>query len=386
MHSLLAPSSAHIWGPVDGCPAHPKIALSYPDEETEDSRKGDAAHWLGSEMIKARVIHNCGVPLRRDNIVAPNGVVIDDDIYDSAQVYARDVVVTVDGLKTTGQLHDTLYVEHRIDIPVIHSSCFGTPDCFIVTKNSIHIWDFKNGHIPVDPFQNWQCIAYLAGIFKGDGLDDQRTNVFITVVQPNSYDHQGPVKKWACKMSDIRNQITIMQQSAIEVHKENPTTRSGSHCVYCPARFTCDTARRGGMALYEAVGCESVFQMSEDVTTLATNYAIVSRAMEQMGAIEKGLKQKIESLLKSGTPVPGFCLEPTFGRQAWSQPYEAVASMGDSFGIDLRKPTLITPKKAIERGVDAEMVKMYSNTPSTGGKIVPDVTNKVRRIFFNGTD
>lgn len=380
-HAFLAPSSAEIWGPVDGCHAYPRISQNYPEEETEDSIKGKATHWLGSQMIEAKLGGKIPMPTRK-NLKSPDGVVIDFDMYDSAQIYARDVIQVFEGIKGEAEI----FVERQIPIPEVHPEQFGTPDCVLIGKNFIHVWDFKNGHVPVDVFGNWQMINYLAGLFTGNGKEDQHTQVFMTVVQPQANDYSGPIKKWNGMMSDLRGRINTLKSSAEKCYEDNPVVRSGPHCRYCPARFECAPAIEGAARLYEAVGFADTYQNAEDPAIISANYVIVSEMLERVKALEKGMRERIESMLKAGIAIPGRYIEPTFGRETWTAPYEEVVALGDCMGVDLRKEALITPKQAaslfIEKNLDTSILKPYRHTPQTGGKLAIEDLNKIRSIFY----
>ena len=49
-HALLAPSSAPIWGHCSGSVLAQQSAANI---DTQQSREGTAAHWVGSECLKA---------------------------------------------------------------------------------------------------------------------------------------------------------------------------------------------------------------------------------------------------------------------------------------------------------------------------------------------
>lgn len=381
-HSIISPSTAHIWGPPNGCRAHPFIALQFLESETDDDRAGTAAHALAREMIEAHVGGGkFPLPVEMIGEMSVNGVIIDRDIYDSAQIYATDVVETWRKENTTSPV-----LEKSIVCPLIHSESFGTPDCYSrgSSNNTIYIWDFKNGHVSVDPFENWQCINYLSGILDLYGINgktDQTTRIVITIVQPNAYDGKGPVKRWECKASDLRNYFNILHASAEEVFEQaGTTTRSGAHCRFCPARFGCVSAIRAGLALYESRDASGIAASPE---AIGTHYAIVSEAYDRLTAVKKGLETQIESMLRSGQQVPGVRLDKTLSRsREWIIPEADLLITAQQAGINLCKETVMSPIEAERAGLGKDIVNSLSTRRETGFSVKRDDLNNVRRIFY----
>lgn len=389
MHSFISPSTAGIWGPAEGCRAFPFVAARFPRAEGEDDRRGTAAHHLGAEMIRAHI--GVGAFPLPDKIIgqpAPNGVIYDRDIYDSAQIYASDVVLVLKENKEA--IKDGLFIEQRVNCPSIHPDSFGTPDVVFMTPHAreIYIWDFKNGHVSVDPFENWQCINYLSGIldaYQIDGLLDQQTYITITIVQPNAYDGGGPIKRWKCIASTLRPYFNYLKQSAEEVFEQaGEKTRSGAHCRFCPGRFGCVSAIRAGLSLYES---RDVTCIAEDVTSVATHYAIITEAYDRLKAIKKGLETQVESLLRSGQQVAGVHLDKSLSRsREWVIPESDLLEVAKEQGINLKKEVIATPKEAEELGLSKSVVDALSERRETGFTVKKDNINEVRKIFYHGSN
>jgi hypothetical protein len=88
------------------------------------------------------------------------------------------------------------------------------------------------------------------------------------------------------------------------------------------------------------------------------------------------------ALLKAGHQVPHWAVEHGNGRTVWAKPVAEVLALGAAFGLDLAKPPeAITPKQAIDKGLDPSMAAAYSNTPRGEAKLVVDDGSKARRIF-----
>lgn len=374
-HSRIPPSSAHIWGSPDGCPGWVAANIAYPEtEEGEEAREGTAAHELGESMIKTRDIFfrefAVGTP-------ASNGVVITDDIYESAVIYAKDVLASAAGAGMG------LMVENRVHAPHIHAESWGTPDTYLVDLPRLIIWDFKHGHEKVDSFENWQAINYFHGIIHELQLSAQEIadlEVEIRIIQPRAYHRDGVVRVWKTYGPILEKLGEHLTRGAAQGLSENPPTRSGPYCKHCPGRHACSAALAGGVALYEASSHWLPAELSPQA--LGAQLTIVKRARKQLEYLETGYEAQVNSLVRSGTLVPGWSTETKVGKEKWDKPVAEVIQLGDILGHDLKKPPqAITPNAARKLGIDGSVITAYSLKPKVGIIVVPDNGDKAREIF-----
>jgi len=99
-----------------------------------------------------------------------------------------------------------------------------------------------------------------------------------------------------------------------------------------------------------------------------------------------GLEEQAMHEIRSGKSNPFLTVEQSYGRKRWKKdvPVDEVLMMGDLMGVDLRKPVeLDTPTKVAKKGIDESVISAYSETPSTGWKLVEINTVKTRQIFGN---
>lgn len=384
-HSIIPPSSAHIWGAPNGCPGWVLMSQLYPElEDSEESKEGTAAHWVAEEMIDSLSRAKIGHPEKEDIVgtLAPNHVVITEEMYEAAELYASDVAEVMHQTRVLGG--ENLGIEARVKAPHIHELSEGTVDCYLYSRktNELFIWDFKFGHGIVEAYDNWQAINYTSGILDTLGIDgelDQRTTVRIRIAQPRAFHRDGAIREWAVKASDLRGKFNILHNNAAKALSPDAKCNSGSHCKYCSARHACPTALAAGMQLYEVAGAAMPVELSDDA--LATQYAIVQRALKQLEYLESGYQEQLKSRLRSGASVQGYRVEEGKGRERWAKPVEEVIAMGDMLGHDLRNLQAITPNQAKKLGVDESVIIAYSETPKTGLKLVPDDGNKAKLIF-----
>lgn len=381
-HSVLSPSSGHIWGAEKGCTAHVKMVQMYPEpEDNTAAAEGVASHEVGEQRIRAGVgwSHN---PIIEGDI-APNGVVITDEMIENAEIYSTDV------LKTYNEMQDKTLVKIGVEdkgfITNIHPECFGTKDCWMydTVAHVLYIWDYKYGHRFVEVFENIQGILYAAGLIEQLKLSDDCKIVF-RIIQPRSYSSEGPIREWSVTVDQLMPHFERLKEKAIEALSDGMTMTTGKHCRDCYPRFACEPALIAGMGLYEVAAKPITHKLSEGAMGLQLN--IINRAMKQLKSLKEAFEGQIEATIKQGKGVPGWTLKSTVGREEWIKPIEEVLSLEDLFGLEIKKPTAITPNQARKKGLPEDILKQYAGRNKKGTKLVEDNGLKARKAFsYNET-
>ncbi len=381
-HSIIPPSSAGIWGKPGGCTGWVLMAQCYPEtEETPEAAEGTASHWVASEVLESYQndtgIKTCGMLVGQ---VAPNGIVITEEMAEGADVYVKDVLAVC---QERGLLAG-MRVEQRIEAPAIHELSYGTCDCSIYDPGAheLFIWDYKFGFEVVEAYENWQSLNYAEGIvdkFGFKGIQDQTLKITFRIAQPRAFHRDGPVREWKTEGGQLRGYTNILHANAHKALGADATTNTGDHCKHCPGRHACEAALTAGTRLYEAASKPVPVELTQ--AALRVQLSIVKRAMRQLKALESGYEAQVEGLIRRGDDVPGWITEPTFGRDKWDKSDEEVINMGAMFDKDLRSSKPITPKQAIKLGVDEAVIKAYSSQPRTGIKIVSDNGSKAKQVF-----
>lgn len=372
-HSPLAPSSAYRWVFCEGSVA---LEAAYPEtEEDESAAEGTAAHHAGAEMLLGR----------EAGTVAPNGVVLTDEMLDGAQMWVDDV-------RSIGAPASELQVEQRVYMPRIHAQAYGTPDTwlFVPTTGTVYVWDFKFGHGVVEHFENWQLIAYVCGILDLlgiDGRNDEHIWCDLRVVQPRAYHREGRVRSWRVRASDLRGYFNRLNLAAHAAMRPGAATRTGSYCLHCNAAANCETLRKAVTHAADWLGGSS----PEELPARAAGEEM--ELLEHLATLVKARRTArtadLSARLRRGEGVPGWCLENTTGAKAWKpEDKDKVIALGPLLGLDLAKePAPITPTQALalakKKGVDASVIFDYAHTPSTGQKLARDthLLNRARAGF-----
>lgn len=374
VHAPIAPSSLHIIAP---CPGSIKNAsLLPPQPRTEEQMEGDAAHWVALEMaLWPNPEEPMGVLVGTD---APNGVEVTDEMIDGGYLYLD----ALEGKPGIG--------ESTVPVTRIHpTQCWGSPDWWQWTAatKTLRVIDYKFGFKFVEVWENWQLIAYAAGLMEFLGLNDDDVILELVIVQPRSYHRDGPIRMWRCSATKIRGQVNIAHSSAHEaLESPNPTTKSGDHCLQCAARVGCTTYQKSIGAILDFVGvAEPLLQTPGDI---GRELRLVQDARERLKGRQTGLEAMAEQMIRSGRAVPFFGVEPTAGRLKWLEgvsvgEVEAMVQVLAPGKTALKPAALLTPTqtKALLPKAAKIAIDEYANRPNGAMKLVRDNVAKLSRIF-----
>jgi hypothetical protein len=385
--SPLTAHSANTWV---NCTGSVSLSSQFPAIESgegvsEAILEGRAFHSVSQDILTAFKVPSDTL-VSKDNVVgtlSKDNIVITDEIYDSALEYANDVLKVCNKSGTMQEMH----IEERVDLECIYAGMYGYIDCWLMDSksNTLYVWDAKFGHKKVDAFENWQLITYVEGILEQLGVNghtDQDLNVSLRVSQPRSFSSGGTTDEWYCKASELRAYVNTVKAAATEAFSDEAKCSVGDQCGYCPARYACSTFQQ---ATYGAVDyIDNVEGVSLSGHHLALELKILKRAERKLKARLSGLEAQALSEIKNGKILPGFVSVTGYGRERWKKdtPIDEVIQMCDLLGVDARKPvTLDTPKQILNKGIDASVIELYSETPMTGLKLTEDNGAKARNVF-----
>lgn len=385
-HAFLQPSAAGIWGGENGCRLYPTLHPLFFEKESEQAIRGRIGHDFGRMMIEKHIFDTGVMPIRKEVVGSViEGITVDHEIYDGAQVYASYVVKLIEGLKIPDKM---IFIERRVSCPDIHPEMFGTGDIFITGCDYLCNIDYKGGRIPVMADGNLQQTCYLSGMMSErgiNGLSDQSLRVVKTIIQPFANDVHGAIRTWVGVGSDLRNDVNILKQSAIEVYSPDPIARSGEHCRFCDARYACSASLNAMDRLYEAAVVSSKNLIQDDAAALAANYSVACKAYDRIKKIRDALGEKIESQLRVGKAVPGYQLESVEGSLKYAVPPDTVIAIGAGSGIDLSVPKVLTPLQAIGEGMPEAVIQSIC-TKTSKMVVTEQSTNKAKEIFYGSTN
>jgi hypothetical protein len=374
-HHELAPSSA---ARNVQCPGSTRAERRFPvlEEDDEDSRNGTAAHWAFQQMLPPY-----GQVLE-PGIVAPNGVTLDIDMIEAAELLVDDVKAVC---KQYGV--DIQYVEVERRIPI--HWWFGTTDVrlwALLPSGEYHLfnWDFKYGHRYVPEFENWQCLDYVHGsLQERTNIPWERVTVHIRIVQPRCY-FRAAIREWEVPADELRAQFNIRLATAQEAIGENPRFRPGEECRDCRARYACPALMQADHAIMDHYSREQPHALPP--TVIGWELKAAKRAQVMLDAYVSGLEEQSKHMIKSGENVPGVRAVQGEGRVKWTIPIKQVVAFGKSMGVDVAKePDAITPAQAIKKGLNPAFVNSISKPGPGKVSVAVDDGTLARRIGFGKT-
>jgi hypothetical protein len=280
---------------------------------------------------------------------------------------------------------DRLHIEEVVSAPAIHAECWGKPDVWwaaIGTGAMIYLRDFKFGHRRVEAFENWQLIAYMAGILSRPEFNHIPRHLIechFGIVQPRNYSLPGPIREWvitADKLAPLWDRLSQAYNLAFSI---NPVCHPGPWCQDCRGRHACDTLSVAASAAMDFATVVTPVELS--TAALGTELTMIHRAQELLEARATGLEEQALSLLRSGKRVPGYIIGQGQAREKWTPDLETVFATGDALGIELRKPTAITPAQARKAGIPTEVVDALSDRPAGAIKLQQVTDDNLARIF-----
>ena len=361
--SLLPPSRA---ARRIVCPGSRALELQFysTQEDSPAAKEGTDAHWLAQEYLKRRV---------REHKTDFNYA---DEINEHAKLYA-DYVYSF-----SNRGYYSIAIEERVHIRRIHPNCSGTPDAFLYDGSTVHIFDFKYGFGQIEVFENWQLIAYAAGILDSIGTTISPIPVAVTfhIVQPRGYHPDGPIRTWATTAQELQPYFDRLAAAEEESLREDARCVPSPQCKYCTARHACPTLQQAALQAVDIVGQSIPFELSND--SLGSELRLLHHTAKLVDARITGLEEQTRAKLKSGERIPYYKLEATMGRQNWNTTTEEVLELGQLLGCNLAKPIeVVTPKQAEKLGMPSEMIAQYSQINKGEMKLTPVSESDLRKLF-----
>ena len=399
-HAPLAPSSAPQWG---NCSASIPLGYQIPDVEHPRTRGGTASHWVAADALEKYRDEALAVAVCSDYVgtTAPNGVVIDDEMAEGAQIFVDHCLSIVQRHGHTSRM----LIEHRVKMPTIHPQNWGTLDFSLVEFGeewvdhgtphasrakivTIHLSDYKFGHREVKARGNLQMIDYLEGLieeYEIDGYEDQRVRFVISIVHPFAYHADGPVDTWEGTLAELRAYFNQLHQKAHEVFT-NPQCTTGPWCRDCKAIVRCEAARQADYSLIDYIDRPMALDNMTS-SELGTEYLMLERGAETLNARREALQEQIRYKVSQGDTGSGLSLAGSFGRLGWKAPAAVVVSLCRQFGFDGSKPGAITPTQAVAK-VDPELkphfekaIKNLTEKPARGTKLIKRADSPTAAAF-----
>lgn len=392
-HSFLGPSQAKRWR---SCKASVALAAQLPaPPSSAAANAGTLAHEWAERMLRALVFDarpSVGEELTTEDGEVIEGSKLTTETADNINHYlgAIEKLVTPE---------TELFIETRFDLSKYFGGTNdgdGTADCIVYSPNDshLHVFDYKNGFLPVDAEGNLQAVQYALGALEfirsrgGHVLD-----VSIYIVQPNAPGNA--VKEWHFPVSDLWDEGELLKEDYEAL--SGPTTFvPGDHCKFCPVAYhgKCDALR--AFATEKARDGFEPLTSKQAWDSAPVDPVEIGRRLEELSII-RGYCDAIEKLAereaKAGRMPAGHKWVRTPGRRVWKFGEEETAEalsnlLADKGNVSLWEKSLLTPpalEKALGKKGFKEVEHLASKTEG-GFKLVSESDRREAVEYVPGSD
>lgn len=230
-HALLSASSAHRWLK---CTAAPKLEQGFPDTTSEYAKEGTLAHAIAELKLRKYAIEPMGPAtftrrlnkLKKEPLYQPE-----------MEGYTEAYLDFIKEKMLAEPVKPFVAAETRVDFGEYVPGGFGTADCLLLTKDVLHVIDFKYGKgVPVSAEDNPQMMLYALGALAKYRLLYSFKEVALHIVQPrlsnfSSFElYVDDLIKWG---------NDVVRPAAKEAAGDAGRFKPGEHCRFCRAKAQC---------------------------------------------------------------------------------------------------------------------------------------------------
>jgi uncharacterized protein YqcC (DUF446 family) len=308
-HSPLGASGSHRWME---CPRSVTLSAGWEDEESDFAATGTAAHALGEYCLT----HGDDAWEWVGATLDGTTVEVDQDMANAAQEYLDYIRV-----KFPDRNQGNSWLERGFRCESLHYFFYGRAD-FVYADfeaRTLYVTDYKNGAgIVVDVEDNPQLKYYGIGMLEDLQLWKDIDKVVLTVVQPNGFHYDGPIRSWAISTLDLEEWLDDVLIPAMDHATVSRDTKSGDHCRFCPARFGKCPQLEADMGELE----ELMELIDEKGGAKELNNAEIGRYLDLFDVakiVEKALSKVAFGRLSAGKKIPNRKLVKARSHRAWKE-------------------------------------------------------------------
>jgi hypothetical protein len=340
------------------------------DDDTAHSKRGTAAHEIARQCLSDR-----REPWEFVGTMI-EGVAIDSKITDAVQMYVDECWPVIEGA-------EVVYVEHKFADPTVHPGFKGTADLGALKEGTLYVKDFKNGVLGVD-ITSMQFRYYAYAMLL---LHPEARRVHISVVQPNGFHSDGPVRSAEFTAEELHDWAANTLVPAMQRAERDGTLKAGDHCQFCPLKIMCPMLQ-GLFRAALTTPVNSLHRLTD--AALAEDAKLVDAVKLYLKAIEAELYHR----MMNGRHLPGFKLVAKKANRVWKPEAEGV--FAEAYGRDAYHPAEFKSPSQIEAIGPAakELVKAWAYKPNDPGLTVASESdpreakpaNSMREIFADAID
>lgn len=405
-HARLSPSSASRWCL---CPGSVREEATYPKNERggDAAERGTAAHELAEKALTDRM------PCESYRGHMFNGYKADEWMIFSAHSLVKLYHQRLEWMKSTNpSMVDSLlmYPERKVNPGAMmtppRGDLKGTADLTIVADTWVEIADLKTGRGLVEAEDNLQALLYAIGVLE-DMPDDVRARmevVLITIVQPNVYHKDGPVRTWSLSIPTLQLWVDYFNTATAATDDPlAPLVPSEKACKWCAHKGQCSALHEEVMSALPGVEpladattqIDQVMAMTADDPKKLTDDQINSILDAKdliLGFLAGVEKQATEMCLEGRGSKLNYKVVKSRGTRVWKNKddVELYAQADPIISSIMTKVVLKTPKQSldglIKQQVGADTIRLVEGmvTTSISKKLVPATDS--RPAIANGVE
>lgn len=223
-HARFSPSSA---GRRIQCPPSLLLEEQFPDTTSPYAEEGTYGHALAEKKLEQY--------LSKKKIKTQKSEYHTEELEEAVDEYVQYVIDTIEEGKKAGQV--VVSIEQRVDVSAYAEGCFGTADAMVLSNDELHIIDLKLGRgVEVSAENNPQLMCYGLGMLDMMDIIYDIDKVKLSIVQPRINN----LSTWTIEASKLKSWGAKVLKPAAELAlKGEGEFKSGEHCRFCKARFTC---------------------------------------------------------------------------------------------------------------------------------------------------
>lgn len=349
-HALLSASSAHRWL---HCTGAPRLEATFPDTTSPYAKEGTLAHAIAELKLRRYAVE----PMSSSTFTRRHNKLKKDESYQAEmEGYTDEYVDRIKDIMLQYKTKPYVAIEKQVDFSQFVPEGFGTADCLIMTKEDLHVVDFKYGKgVPVDAVDNPQMKLYALGALQAYSLLYGFTHIYLHIIQPRIGNYSDDLLKSADLLSWGRD---VVKPKAEEAFGEHGTFKAGLWCKFCRAKGQC-LARAEHYAELEPLAMDHDDPRLIDSAQLGT-FLTVAKELE---AWAKDLQDYALSACLEGKDVPGWKAVEGRGSRVFTDQEDAFEVLRENGIPDevlyTRVPlTLAQTEKAVGKKMFHELVGM----------------------------
>lgn len=414
-HAIWSPSGAEKWV---NCPGSIKLESEFPNESSEFSDEGTAAHFLASYclLLKQNPVQHLGreikffvgengdesvdwfIPLNGGSLEELPGhlrksVTVTQEMVANIDMYISEVQ------HATGSGYAAIELQLSIGHITGEPGAVGTADIVIVEPGRLHVRDLKYGKgVQVWAKNNKQLVLYALAAYDTykdapTYILDELTEIVIAIHQPR-LNHMDEWTITVPELLELRERYSIAAKQSFRVLEGKLPVEDfltpGLHCSkgFCRAQATCPALKQ---YVLDSCGFEDVTDAMKDLDLTADELGDSKNRIPILKAWIKKVEEEAYKRLERGDAVTGYKLvQGRAGNRTWADEQQAVAelstlgyTLAQLYENKLKSPTALKEQLKMSKQRFKELEPLIHRS-APGRIVVPETDGRSAQSNTDG--